>query len=407
MRYFIERAANKAVNLVANVYEETLYKFQKAIGKVGVADIVTPERAGEKVVVFKPDTIETFQYPKVYHFIKEALFTVEYPEIALWKYKDAVVTSDSDIVISKNGDAIWQKYFYFNYAKNIVGDSNFVREEKGRISYKRNKIKYEVETAFSLIGVFAHVWAHVLVEYYPKLAVLKDAIADSEKKITVLLPEIKDVQTHQIIYDELKKYDVDILIVHKGESVKASTLYYMERPTRFTDHEDCLAPGDMAVPSIVGEYLKSNLVIPHTEGMVKDPKFSKLFLVRRGGIGKGLLNVDEIESFFEKKGFYFVEPHKMSLEEKIRMFYSADIVVGPLGSAFTNLIFCKPGTKVMQLSNYQRLFENYISMQIRQFDMDVLYVTGIDDKNASNMTHCSFYMPMDKVVEAATFHSII
>jgi len=407
MKSRFERAVNKVERRLSQLYFETHYKLQLKIGVVKKTQIVTPDGEGEKVALFKPNTVETFEFPKVFNFIRKASFTIEYPEIALWKFSNATVFCDSDIVITEKGNAVWQKYFYYNYAKNIVGDANFVNEEHGIISYKKAKRTIEVDTAFSLIGVFSHVWAHVLVEYYPKFLVIKDAIADSKGKVTVLVPEIKDAQTNQIIYDELKKYDIDILVVHKGDAVKTHTLYYIERPTRFTDHEDCLAPGDMAVPKVVADYLRTHLVLPRTVGISKDPKYSKLFLLRRGGIGKGLLNVEEVEDYFRNKGFYFVEPHKVSLEEKIKIFYSAEVIVGPLGSAFTNLVFCRPGTKVMQFSNYQRLFENYISMQIQYNGIDVLYVTGEDDKNAYNMTHCSYYVPLEKIKAAATYHGIL
>lgn len=407
MRNILIRGINKAAKIITECYDNTKYNIQVKSGSVVVTDIIPPEEAGKKISVFKPATVETFKYPRVYNFIKDASFEIEYPEIALWKFNNATVFNDSDFVITEEGKAVWPKYFYYNYAKNIIVDKNFVKEEKGRISYYKPQNPIEVDTAFSLIGVFSHIWAHVIVEYYPKLAVLKDAIADSTHQITVLIPEIKDPQTRQIVYEQLEKYDVDILVVPHRASVKVKTLYFMERPTRFTDHEEFLNPGDMAVPKATVDCVRSMLVLPKTQNIIKDPKYSKVFLPRRGGLGKGLINTDEVEDYFKQKGFYFVEPHKLPLEEKIKLFYSADIIVGPLGSAFTNLMFCRPETKVMMFSNYQRIFENYISMQIQYAQADIMYVTGIDDKQTNNLSHCSFYLPLEKVIRAGKEHGII
>lgn len=407
MRNILIRGINKTAKVITDCYDQWKYNIQVKTGSVIVTDIISPEEAGEKVVVFKPATTETFKYPKVYQFINDASLEIEYPEISLWKYNNAVIFNDSDFVITEDGRAVWPKYFYYNYAKNIIVDKNFVKEEQGKISYLRPQKPIEVDTAFSLIGVFSHIWAHVIVEYYPKLAVLKDAIADSPKKITVLVPEIKDPQTHQIVYEQLEKYDVDILVVPHRACVKAKTLYFMERPTRFTDHEEFLNPGDMAVPKATVDYLRSTLVLPYIKDIQKDLKYSKVFLPRRGGLGKGLINTKEIENYFKQKGYYFVEPHKLPFEEKVKLFYSADTIVGPLGSAFTNLMFCRPGTKVMMFSNYQRIFENYISMQIQYSKADIMYITGMDDKRASNLSHCSFYLPLEKVIQAGKVHGII
>ena len=232
MRNILIRGINKTAKIITDCYDQWKYNIQVKTGSVIVTDIISPEEAGEKVVVFKPATTETFKYPKVYQFINDASLEIEYPEISLWKYNNAVIFNDSDFVITEDGRAVWPKYFYYNYAKNIIVDKNFVKEEQGKISYLRPQKPIEVDTAFSLIGVFSHIWAHVIVEYYPKLAVLKGAIADSPKKITVLVPEIKDPQTHQIVYEQLEKYDVDILVVPHMACVKAKTLYFMERPTR-------------------------------------------------------------------------------------------------------------------------------------------------------------------------------
>jgi capsular polysaccharide biosynthesis protein len=48
-------------------------------------------------------------------------------------------------------------------------------------------------------------------------------------------------------------------------------------------------------------------------------------------------------------GFAIVEPGTMSLAEQIQAFRQANVVVSAHGSSFANLIFCRPGTKVLDL----------------------------------------------------------
>ena len=101
-----------------------------------------------------------------------------------------------------------------------------------------------------------------------------------------------------------------------------------------------------------------------------------------------------------------MEPHKVSFEEKIQIFQSAEVIAGPSGSAFSNLLFCRPNTKVLIFSNYQRVFENYSSMPLQYYGVDIHYVTGYDDK-IQNPAHCSYYIPMEKVISAAKLYGII
>ena len=52
----------------------------------------------------------------------------------------------------------------------------------------------------------------------------------------------------------------------------------------------------------------------------------------------------------QEKGFELVATELLSFKEQVRLFSEADIIVGPSGAAFANIIFCQPGTKVIPLS---------------------------------------------------------
>ena len=393
------------------LFNDIYYKYNKAVRKFKPlfypnAKIVKPEECGSKVFVYMQECVESVQMTPTYSFITNGCFDLYLPEIALWKFENGYLFGDSDIVILKNDKAIWPKYYNYNYNKSIVRDYNYVYEKSGILSYKRYKKQKHFGTVFSLLGKYSHTWAHALVEYYPKLSVLPKAIADSKDKITVLVPDYKDIQLREIIYEQLNKYDVNIEVVYNGMTIVADIIYYMERPTKFTDHEVSLAVGDEFIPKKTVEVIRKMLVEPHIKNAQKMLKYKKIFLPRRGGIGKGIINGEEIEEYFEKEGFYFIEPHKVTFDEKVQIFQSADVIVGPTGSAFSNLIFCKPNTKVLIFSNYQRIFENYSSMPLQYYGVDIHYVTGYDDK-IQNPAHCSYYLPMEKVISAAKLYGII
>ena len=362
---------------------------------------------GEKVYVFKERTVEHFDFIKTYGFLEGGGYDVDYPEIDVWKINNAMVFHNSDFVVADNGKCAWPKYYYYNYAKNITTDSFFVREKKGILTYRKPRRIIEVQTAFSLIGVCAHIWAHAIVEYFPKLCTLERVIECCPSRITVLIPEYTDAQLRQVMFDQINKYDVDIRVVHKEEAIKVHSLYYMQRPTIFTDHEINVAPGDQVIPKAVIDVVKKNLVNLYIENVKTDPKYKKIFLSRRGGIGKSIINQEEIEKIFYDRGFCFIQPHVVSLEEKVRIFQSAEVIVGPAGSAFTNLIFCKPGTKALLFSNFERIFDYYVGAGQQYFGVEMMIVNGLDDKTASNMSHCSYYLPPDRVLSASMKMGII
>lgn len=87
---------------------------------------------------------------------------------------------------------------------------------------------------------------------------------------------------------------------------------------------------------------------------------SRIFLARRRG--RNIVNADEVEAVFARHGFAIVDPSTLSFIEQVRLFAAATHVAGPLGAAFSNTIFCRPGTSVLGLgSRYavtSSLFQN-------------------------------------------------
>jgi hypothetical protein len=66
--------------------------------------------------------------------------------------------------------------------------------------------------------------------------------------------------------------------------------------------------------------------------------------------GRALLNQDELASRLTARGYHVIEPGSMSLEEQIAAFRGATQVVGVLGAAMTNIVFCEPGVTVTCLA---------------------------------------------------------
>lgn len=64
---------------------------------------------------------------------------------------------------------------------------------------------------------------------------------------------------------------------------------------------------------------------------------------------RSIENELELIAALEKKGFCIVTPEALSYADQIELFKNASTIVGPHGSAFANLIWCRPGTRVIDL----------------------------------------------------------
>jgi capsular polysaccharide biosynthesis protein len=74
-----------------------------------------------------------------------------------------------------------------------------------------------------------------------------------------------------------------------------------------------------------------------------------LFVSRRNFGHRLLTNREEIEALAEAMGLELVEPERLTVEEQVRLFASAKVVVAEAGAALANVGFCSPGALVMEI----------------------------------------------------------
>ena len=76
----------------------------------------------------------------------------------------------------------------------------------------------------------------------------------------------------------------------------------------------------------------------------------RLYVSRRDSTKRRLENEVEIEAALVRHGFSIVTLTGVSFPDQVRLFRNVEIVVGPHGAGFANLLFCQPGTRVIELT---------------------------------------------------------
>jgi|ERR1035437_1131570 capsular polysaccharide biosynthesis protein len=78
-------------------------------------------------------------------------------------------------------------------------------------------------------------------------------------------------------------------------------------------------------------------------------KYKKIYISRSNSETRRLLNEPEIIDDLKQKGFQVINAENYSFEEQVAIFRNAEVVIAPHGSGLTNIIWCKPGTKILEL----------------------------------------------------------
>jgi hypothetical protein len=75
----------------------------------------------------------------------------------------------------------------------------------------------------------------------------------------------------------------------------------------------------------------------------------RIYVSRRGEFRRKVSNEAEVLDVLDKYGFEAVDPGAITVAEQAVLFAEASIVVGPHGGGLTNVVFCAPGTVVVEL----------------------------------------------------------
>jgi len=76
----------------------------------------------------------------------------------------------------------------------------------------------------------------------------------------------------------------------------------------------------------------------------------RLYLSRRDASFRRVLNEDELMPLLREYGFEEVIMSSLTVAEQARLFSEAEVVMGPNGSAFANLIFAHPSCLAIEFS---------------------------------------------------------
>ena len=134
--------------------------------------------------------------------------------------------------------------------------------------------------------------------------------------------------------------------------------------------------------SILSDYAIASLremAIKYGEKSKRDGQ--KIYISRNDTPSKRtLVNEHEVSSFLRTEGFEKYELTKLSVKDQIKLFSSASFVIGPHGAGIGNIVFCKEGTKVIEIFD-----PGYVHpcmwMQVPSLKLQYGYVIGDGEKD--------------------------
>ncbi|MEG4798142.1 glycosyltransferase family 61 protein [Microcoleus sp. LAD1_D1] len=194
--------------------------------------------------------------------------------------------------------------------------------------YKPNKITYTLVVA---------PWSHLWCSYYDYVIFVLAKLCRIEEALG------KEIWRQAKICYPLRHTDFELGFMTKLGIPESSLIDTRARDTGY--HAESVVVGnnqDWYFPSPYDiELLRKKFCLKE-----KVKPYRKLYLSRSGR--RQVKNEVQVREVLKEFDFEILEDISRTVDEQIRLFAEAAVVVGPHGAGFTNLLWCQRGTKVLE-----------------------------------------------------------
>lgn len=143
-----------------------------------------------------------------------------------------------------------------------------------------------------------------------------------------------------------QQYQIDTLHMlgitpQRSVSIQGPTLLEADRMAVAEGHR-----GHGHVEAWVCEFLRARL---GSAGQASAETPARIYINRGDTLVRKVRNEDRLEEALAARGFHSISLGSFAFREQVRLFEGAEVVVGPHGAGLANLVFCRPGTRVVEV----------------------------------------------------------
>ena len=139
------------------------------------------------------------------------------------------------------------------------------------------------------------------------------------------------------------RHSLEIMGVESSRVLPATRLGHVRSSRLFapTNRGHFLTPG-------ARDWLRGRF-LPAALGGRRAQSGRRLYITRRRASIRRVLNESSLSPLLAERGFEVLELEGLALSEQVRAFAEASHIVAPHGAGLSHLVFCEPGTRVLEL----------------------------------------------------------
>ena len=292
--------------------------------------ITTPKACSSEYISVNPAT-ENVRFPMPHSLdLGGQDWKEEFSETAqeLWRFSQATIDSSASLV-NAQGHLVWELSEDFMHSSPACHPKF---ELKWKNLYQKTRIKKE--TVFNLAHHFDENPYHWLLDGIARLSLLQH----TTKPVDALYIPLRNRYQKESLMLALQSMQLDIPIINAANvsDLKVQSLY--QPSFALFDTRTHLAPAQWAC-----DYVRDVLGKPSQECM------RRIYISRPDASYRRVLNEDALVDLLQKYGFERVVLSQLSFAQQRDLFAQSEAIVAPHGAGLAHLLFCAPGTKVIEI----------------------------------------------------------
>lgn len=329
-----------------------------------------PIHLGNSIHTFSTTEIEGFTNISSVDFPETPKFVIEVENGRAWivPQKNDWMVCNAIAIINENNQLLAE--VSREYPGQLPGCKKYdINNHQFLTTEKLPPLEQIDGTVAVLSGLSGNVYFHWMVDILPRIEILRrhninfenidwfliNSIQQPFQKETLQIlgiSEEKIIESDRYPYIQAQKLIVPSFASHLGWLEKSALEFSRQtflNKSNITWLEDSLASEKI---------LNNQVNYSYPE---------RIYITRHKAKYRKVINEQKVVDLLNQYGFTTIELETISVVEQVRLFANAKVIVSPHGSGLTNIMFCKPGTTVIELvsPNYIRHYYWVISKQLQ------------------------------------------
>jgi len=253
------------------------------------------------------------------------------------------IISTNFFLDSHNYFPITENYYtfsdFFSWGTSLKYENFYSKNFEEKFNENINNFK-SLSNVFVLGSSSADNYYRNIVTFLPRL------FFNKENKIKLALHRNSSNKFRNLIIFLCEKMNVEVQLIYLDDGFYK---FLNSRIPQFLNQKESI--------EILNTLKTKNKII----------KGKKFFISRQNCGARNIINESDISKKLKDYGYEMIDLNDMDILKQIKMFSTADSIICPTGSGLTNIVFCNPGTKIIEISPiYNFDYENNFKFRFSQ-----------------------------------------